>query len=213
MPLVPKIALLLSQPHRSGVRDKVSLDPVRLEHADAIQHLASHPDVAATTNIPEPYPENGAVSWIMSSMPRQMAGVEHSFAVIREADETLVGVSSLMNVGQGEAELGYWVGHPFWGNGYATHAARHTLDFAFDAIGLEHIYARPLVRNAASCRVLEKLNFQLTDVVDNFFPKWDNDDSLAMYEIQQAEWQTAIPTQCSADCPRTTARRAAHAHT
>ncbi|WP_179862182.1 GNAT family N-acetyltransferase [Longibacter salinarum] len=172
------------------MRDSLSLDPVRLYHAGAIQRLASHPKIAETTNIPQPYPKDGAASWIISAMPRQMAGVEYSFAIMREDDDTLVGVTSLMNVGQGEAELGYWIGYPYWGNGYATKANRLVLEFAFESVCLDTIYARPLLRNAASCRVLDKLGFDLVDVVENVFPKWDNTDSLGMYEIEKVYWSS-----------------------
>lgn len=192
---------------RAGVRETLSLDPVRLEHADAIQRLASHPQVAATTNIPEPYPKNGAASWILTAMPRQMAGVEHSFAVMRETDRTLVGVCSLMSVGQGEAELGYWIGHPYWGNGYATRAGELILSFAFDSLELSSLYARPLLRNTPSCRVLEKLDFQLVDVVDNMFPKWDKEDSLAIYEVSRAAWKQSVMAKRTEDRSPAAARR------
>lgn len=171
------------------MRNSVYLEPVRLRHANAIQRLASHPEVAATTNIPEPYPSDGALSWIMTSMPRQMAGVEYAFAVVRVEDNTLVGVTSLMNVGQGEAELGYWIGYPYWGNGYATAANDHILRFAFKAVGIDRLYARPLIRNDASCRVLEKLGFRLLDVRENIFPKWDATDQIGVFELFASMWR------------------------
>lgn len=177
-----------------SVRDLVSIVPVKLHHASAIQELVSHPKVAETTNIPQPYPENGAVSWIVSATPRQIAGFEYSFAIVRQRDEQVVGVTSLMNVGNGEAELGYWVGVPFWGNGYATSANRRIMDFAFDRAGLDRLFARPLCRNRASCRVLEKVGFRHTETVDNVFPKWADSDRLAIYEIFAREWRaTATP--------------------
>jgi len=177
------------------VRNSVYLEPVRLRHASAIQRLASHPEVAATTNIPEPYPSDGALSWIMTSMPRQMAGVEYAFAVLRREDDRLVGVTSLMNVGQGEAELGYWIGYPYWGNGYATAANNHILRFAFEAAGIDRIYARPLIRNDASCRVLEKLGFGLLEVRENIFPKWDATDQIGVFELFASTWRDRVDAE------------------
>jgi len=176
-----------------SVRDSVLIVPVEIGHASAIQELVSHPKVAETTNIPQPYPKNGAVSWIVSATPRQMAGFEYAFAIVRRQDQQVVGVTSLMNVGNGEAELGYWVGVPFWGNGYATSANRRILEVAFDRIGLDRLFARPLERNIASCRVLEKVGFRHTDTVDNVFPKWEDADRLAIYEMLASEWKT-VPT-------------------
>ena len=42
----------------------VILAPISPEHAPAVQRLASHPAVPATTNLPEPYPDGGAAAWI-----------------------------------------------------------------------------------------------------------------------------------------------------
>jgi RimJ/RimL family protein N-acetyltransferase len=55
------------------------------------------------------------------------------------------------------AELGYWIGKPFWGRGYATEAARALVQYGFDTLGLHRIYARHLTRNPASGRVLHKI--------------------------------------------------------
>ena len=88
------------------MRDIISIIPVESKHADAIQELASHPKVAETTNIPQPYPKNGAMSWIMSSLPRRMAGLEHAFAIQRSTDDQVVGVTSLMNVCRSEGGVG-----------------------------------------------------------------------------------------------------------
>lgn len=118
-----------------------------------------------------------------------MAGVEHAFVIERQADQQVVGVTSLMSVGRCKAELGYWIGVPFWGNGYATQANRLILEFAFEKADLDLLYARPLVRNEASCRVLEKLGFDHVDTVENVFPKWDASDKLGIYELEANDWR------------------------
>src|SRR5712671_2954018 len=62
------------------------------------------------------------------------------------------------------AELGYWIGVPFWGCGYATEAARCLIDHAFGDLGYEVLSASARVSNPASRRVLEKCGFQWTGV-------------------------------------------------
>jgi len=59
------------------------------------------------------------------------------------------------------AELGYWLGEPFWGRGIATEAVRAVTGLAFARHGLTRVYALPFEWNAASCRVLEKAGFVL----------------------------------------------------
>jgi RimJ/RimL family protein N-acetyltransferase len=168
----------------------IALEPVAPRHAEAVQALASHPDVVATTNLPEPYPEDGAEQWIDYVQPRHEAGEEYAFA-IKNADDTLVGVTGLRSVTDTKAELGFWIGKPYWGQGYATAAARQTLVFAFEDVGLEVVFARPLRRNAPSRRVLEKLGFEEGPVETHEHPKWDEDDKVVRCTVARAEWKQA----------------------
>jgi RimJ/RimL family protein N-acetyltransferase len=61
-------------------------------------------------------------------------------------------------------ELGYWIGVPYWGSGYATEAARALIDFAFTDLDCTELLAGARVSNPASRRVLEKCGFQWTGV-------------------------------------------------
>lgn len=160
----------------------VTLEPIALKHADAVQRLASNPDVVATTNLPEPYPDNGATEWIEYVRPRHEAGEEFAFAILNQ-DNTLVGVVGLVDVTDDDAELGFWIGKPFWGRGYATAAAREAVRFAFGTAGVEHVFARPLQRNDASQRVLEKLGFEARQVETHEHPKWTDDDAVVRYTL------------------------------
>ncbi len=66
--------------------------------------------------------------------------------------------------GRAAAELGYWIGVPFWGCGYMTEAARCLIAHAFGDLGYEVLTASARVSNPASRRVLEKWGFQWTGV-------------------------------------------------
>lgn len=165
----------------------VTLEPVDLHHAEDIQRLAAHPDVLATTNLPEPYPEDGARTWIEAVAARREAGEEYAFAIL-DPEGTVVGVTGLVDVTPEAAELGYWVGRPYWNRGYATAANRRTLAFAFDELELQRVFARPLARNAPSRRVLEKLGFVFVRTEPPTHPKWGDDDTMARYEINRARW-------------------------
>ena len=55
------------------------------------------------------------------------------------------------------AALGYWIGVPYWGQGYATEAGREVVRYAFDELGLNRVYAFHFTRNPASGRVLQKI--------------------------------------------------------
>jgi RimJ/RimL family protein N-acetyltransferase len=59
-------------------------------------------------------------------------------------------------------EIGYWIGEPFWGRGYATEAVRTMIDHAFTSTDLDALAASCRVTNVLSRRVLEKCGFQWT---------------------------------------------------
>ena len=76
---------------------------------------------------------------------------------ITDSSAVLVGAISLrLELGHERAELGYWIGVPYWGRGYATEAAGAMVGYGFNELGLNRIHARHLARNPASGRVLEK---------------------------------------------------------
>lgn len=80
--------------------------------------------------------------------------------------------------------MGYWIGHPFWNRGYATSAIRKGLNFAFEEYNFGRVFALPLMRNEASCIVLEKNGFRHIDTRPNTNPKWKPTDQIAVYEMR-----------------------------
>ena len=76
---------------------------------------------------------------------------------------TPIGVCSV-EMHDGKAELGYWYGCEYWGNGYATEAAQAVIDHAFSELNHEALYSGARISNPASRRVLEKCGFQWTSV-------------------------------------------------
>lgn len=167
---------------------RVKIEPIARRHADNVQRLASHPDVVATTNLPDPYPPDGAEQWIDNLLPRQEEGDEYAFGILNR-DGEFVGVIGLANVGTEAAELGFWIGKPYWNRGYATAAARKALRFAFEQLELERVFARPLRRNAPSHRVLEKLDFAPGSVETHEHPKWSEKDKVVRYELNRPRWR------------------------
>jgi RimJ/RimL family protein N-acetyltransferase len=166
----------------------VTLEPIAPRHADAVQALASDPDVVAPTNLPEPYPDDGAITWIEAVQERRAAGKEYPFAILN-TEETLVGVTGLVDVTNEAGEVGFWIGKPYWNQGYATAGTGHLLSFAFNELGLPEVFARPLTRNAASQQVLQNLGFTAVAVETHEHPKWTGEDPVIRYELTRAEWK------------------------
>ncbi len=167
----------------------IRIVPVRPAFAPAAQRLASDPAIGATSNVPSPYPRDGARSWIADSLAKWKTGEEFTFAVL--ASGCFVGACGLRGVDRdrNRAEMGYWIGRPFWGRGYATAAGRRLLEFAFRRARLAFVTSSCLERNPASARVLEKLGFRFTGTGGNDNPKWGVGDVFRLYELSREEWR------------------------
>ena len=134
---------------------RLSLRPLEPADAVSIRALAGDFDVARMTGmIPHPYSERDALAWIDRAGQGDEGVV---FAVAR--DGALIGCSGYMPMDAEHAEVGYWIGKPFWGEGFATEAVRAVVAHAFDAHGFAYVKAGHFVDNARSQRVLGKLGF------------------------------------------------------
>jgi RimJ/RimL family protein N-acetyltransferase len=111
-----------------------------------------------TARIPHPYAAADALGLLATA---NQTGGETVFAI--ELDGALIGMCGL-DPRPGGAELGYWLGVPFWRQGYATEAARALIDYGFGELGYEVLHSGARVSNPASRRVLEKCGFQWTGV-------------------------------------------------
>ena len=160
----------------------IVLVPVAPEHAEAIQRLVTGArDIIEQTRIPDPYPENGAASWIEYAAPRHARGDEFSFAIVDREGTTAGACGLIVQEGRRVAELGYWVGAPFRGRGFASAAAAEAVRFAFAEARLERVFALPLAGNAASCRVLEKAGFRFVRL-QPAEARWPGQEQ-ALYEV------------------------------
>lgn len=125
----------------------------------AVARLAGDRRIAENmTRIPHPYRIEDAKQFIASINRQEGEGI---FAVT--LDSALIGMCSV-ELRERTAEIGYWLGVPYWGNGYATEAARAVIDYAFGVLGHSTLESGARVSNPASRRVLEKCGFQWTGV-------------------------------------------------
>lgn len=138
--------------------ERLTLRPFAPADADRLQSLLSDGRIAeGTLRIPHPYPAGAAIEWISTLPGLWQAGTMAVWAVVRRADDVLVGSYSLrIRASHHRAEVGYWVAREVWGQGVATEAARAVLVFGFDTLNLHRIDAHYFVENPASGRVLEK---------------------------------------------------------
>ncbi|MDO5845537.1 MAG: GNAT family protein [Methanocorpusculum sp.] len=133
----------------------------RLSDAPALAVVLSNRHVLDNLRdgLPFPYTEADAADFISAMLASDPDAV-FSFAVTeREAVAGCVGIFRGQNIHFRTAELGYYIGEPFWGRGLATCAVRQACAYVFAHTDILRIFAEPFAENAASCRVLEKAGF------------------------------------------------------
>jgi len=138
--------------------ERLRLRPFTLADAPEVARLAGDRLIAETTlTIPHPYPPGAAEAWIGRHREEAERGNALNLALERRDDGAVLGAIGLrLEPEHGRAEIGYWIGVPYWGNGYATEATRALIAYAFEELGLNRVYAYHFIGNPASGRVLEK---------------------------------------------------------
>lgn len=172
---------------------RLLLRPFVITDAKNVQRLAGAREVADTTLlIPHPYPDGAAEQFIDGARADFEKGENYIFAVTLRATDELCGSMGLKLAAKHErAELGYWIGVPFWNCGYCTEAGQAVLRFAFEKLRLNSVTAHHFVRNPASGRVLQKLGMLYEGHLRQHVKKGERFEDVHHYSILRSEWLAA----------------------
>jgi ribosomal-protein-alanine N-acetyltransferase len=143
--------------------------------ADAFHELMNNASIADNTfYIPHPMTRPQADRWIKYySDPSPKNGDTHWGIFQKAFPNSFLGMISLydFNPNRTEAELGFWIGEPYWNRGYATEALAAVIEFAKNDLDLQHIFANHQLSNNASAAVLEKNGIKVTRTEEQMNPK------------------------------------------
>ncbi len=129
-----------------------------------IAGLGADYDIARMTlRMPHPYGERDAQAWISNAYAQDRA--RHNSFVIELEDEGAIGLMGLFHDKDPYPEMGYWIGKPYWGRGFATEAAEGALAWASRKWRKRAVAAGHFTDNPASGRVLSKAGFLYTGEV------------------------------------------------
>ena len=151
--------------------NRLILRPIGDRDAQNISTLAGDIDIARmTSTIPYPYPVISADFFIMTNRENRRRGLCYNYAVTLRDNDQLMGVVGVFRRGEDTAlELGYWIGKPYWNQGYTTEACSAVLREAQQSLGVTRIIAGVFVDNPASLKVLRKLGFKSLETYGNWF--------------------------------------------
>lgn len=190
--------------------ERLILRPYRPADAPRIQTLAGHRDVAKTvSSLPHPYEDGMAEEWIEVALESLKRGRSLHLAIAlkneflgegagpedaAEADHDGLFIGSIgleINHLANAAELGYWLGVPYWNRGYTTEAARAMLAYGFEKLGLKRIQARHMESNPASGRVMQKIGMTYEGTLRQSTYRFGEFHDLHMYSILREEFEAA----------------------
>jgi RimJ/RimL family protein N-acetyltransferase len=161
--------------------ERLELRPLRPSDIPELVPLIGVREVAATTlRIPYPYEEKHAREFLAGG---QKQG-ELRLAITLRSDGRLCGGIGLdPEPEHRRAELGYWIGLPYWGNGFATEAARAVVRYGFAQLNLNRIFAHHFAHNPASGKVLRKIGMTYEGRMRQHVRKWGQFVDLELYAI------------------------------
>ena len=173
--------------------DRLELRAFSAADAPDVARLCGDREIAAgTLTIPHPYPRSAATEWISRQPERFASGAGANFAAVERETGALVGsVGLVFEEEHKRAELGYWIGMPHWGRGYATEAVRAVIRYGFEERGLNRIYAYHFSNNPASGRVMQKVGMTYEGVRRQHTLKWGEFLDNEGYGILRHEWSAA----------------------
>lgn len=149
--------------------ERLILRSFTLRDAADVKRLIDDPDMASTTDeIEYPYEDGMAEEWIQWCHECFESNRRTNFAVTLRTDGMLIGKVSLnfrIHLPYKDAELGYWIGKPYWNYGYCTEAAKAVLAYGFREHDIEYIYANYFKRNPASGRVMQKIGMHYVEYI------------------------------------------------
>ena len=145
------------------VTKRLTLRPPLEVDADEITKLLANTNVSRMlTRVPNPYQFEDAKAWI-ESIRDQTCSLY--FTIHRQ---NLAGVISIEANESGSPDLGYWLGEPYWGNGYMSEAARAVVSHGFKALGCGTLKSGAYEDNPASAKVLQNLGFEPAGTANHF---------------------------------------------
>jgi RimJ/RimL family protein N-acetyltransferase len=124
-----------------------------------------------------------AEAWIATHISDFLAGRALHYAITRREIGVIGAIRLGVQARHRKGDLGYWVAVDYWGQGYATEAARAVIEFGAKHFELEKITAHHLIENPASGRVMQKLGMVEEGVLHGEIVKDDRRHDIVVYGL------------------------------
>lgn len=170
---------------------RLTLTNLKVADIPKIVEYAGNKKVAQNTlNMPHPYFEKDAIFWLNMAHEGFRTQSKYIFGIrLNTTNELIGGMGLHLNQSFNRAELGYWIGEPFWNKGYASEAAAAILKFGFEVLKINKIFATHLIENPASGKVMIKNGMVQEGTLKDHVKKGDNYQTLHQYRLTKKEYE------------------------
>jgi RimJ/RimL family protein N-acetyltransferase len=170
----------------------VRLEPLKLEHAEALTHAGRVSTIWRYLRIPHPKTVDDTRAWIKTALENQKAGTEVPLATIHKPDNRVVGTTRFMDIRREHKglEIGWtWIDIEYQRTFVNTHAKFLMFEHAFEKWGAIRVQLKTDSRNAASRKAIERVGARFEGVLRNHMINFDGyvRDSV-MFSIIAKEW-------------------------
>jgi len=171
--------------------ERLRLRRPTLDDATDIERLINVREIAEMTlSVPYPYPQGAAKSFLEEvALPDWDKDTAYFFAITRRADDELMGAIDIRPEQYERAEIGFWLGTPYWNQGYMTEAVRRVIQFGFEELKLNRIWAGHFTHNPASRRVQEKAGMTFEGVLRKHYRRGEAYIDNGVCGILREEWE------------------------
>lgn len=140
-------------------------------------------------SVPHPYLPEYALAWIEKCARNAVHGRAVAFALVAHGEGQLRGAIELREIDHEheQAELSFWIGCSWWGQGYATEAAAKMLELAFGRLDLNRVYAFQMQRNPACATVLGRIGMRREGVLRQRVKKWGVYENVGLWAILRSD--------------------------
>ena len=170
----------------------LTLRELRVSDAEALLELLTSEEVSRFIS-PPPTTVDGFERFIAWAQRERAAGRYNCFAVVPEGMDTAIGIFQVRQLDPmfATAEWGFAIGRAFWGSGVFATAARMTVDFSFETVGIHRLEARAAVANGRGNGALAKLGAVKEAILRRSFLRSGRHYDQALWSIVREDWRRA----------------------
>ena len=183
---------MIEQPVLDTLR--LQLRPLEIFDTLDIQKTAGKREIADTMiSLSHPYPIGGAELYVARMQNEREAGISVAYIIEKKVENEFCGLIEVRDIDHehSQGELSFWLAIKDWGHGYMSEVVQIIVQYGFEVLNLNRLYAYHMLRNPATGRVLEKNGFKQEGLLRQRVQKWGQYEDVALWAILRQDWQAS----------------------